>query len=48
MRLWSYLDVSVDYLVVMEIAEALEDLFGVEDNGGLIVLQRTPFGAEQR
>ena len=42
-----YLDVSVDDLVVMEIEEALQDLFGVEDDGGLVVLQRTPLRAQE-
>lgn len=47
-RCSSHLDVSVDNLVVMEIFEPLQDLFGVEDDGSLIVLQRTPFGAQER
>lgn len=31
----------------MEIFEPLQDLFGVEDDGRLIVLQGTPLGAQQ-
>ena len=40
-----YLDVSVDDLVLMEVAQALQDLPGVEDDGGL--LQGPPLGAQQ-
>ena len=44
----AHLNVSVDYLIVMEVFEPLEDLFGVEDDGGLVVFQGTPFGAQER
>lgn len=43
----AYLNVSVDYLIVMKVFEPLKDLFGVEDDGGFIVFQRTPFGAQE-
>lgn len=46
---WSaHLDVSVDDLIVMEIFEPFEDLFGVEDDGSFVVLQRAPFRAQER
>lgn len=35
------------YLVVVQVLEALEDLPRVEADGGLVVLQRTPFGPQQ-
>lgn len=44
----AHLDVSVDNLVVVEISESLQDLFGVEGDGGLVVLQGPPLGAQQR
>lgn len=44
----AHLNVSVDYLIVMKVFEPLEDLFGVEDDGGFVVFQRTPFGAQER
>lgn len=40
------LDVPVDDLVLVQVPEPLQDLSGVEDDGGL--LQRAPFGAQQR
>lgn len=43
-----HLDVSVCYLVVVQVLEPLQDLPGVEADGGLVVLQRAPLGAEQR
>lgn len=43
-----HLNVSVDYLIIMEVLESLEDLLGVEDDGGFVVFQRSPFGAQQR
>lgn len=43
----AHLNVSVDYLIVMKVFEPLEDLLGVEDDGGLIVFQRAPFGAQE-
>ena len=43
----SHLNVSVDYLIFVQVFEPLEDLFGVEDDGGLVVFQRTPFGAQE-
>lgn len=44
----AHLNVSVDYLILMEVFEPLEDLFGVEDDSGFVVLQGTPFGAQER
>lgn len=41
----SDLDVPVDDLVLVQVAKALQDLPGVEDDGGL--LQGTPFGTQQ-
>lgn len=38
----------MDYLVVMEIPEPLQDLLGVEDDGGLVVFQGTPLGPQER
>ena len=43
----SHLNVSVDDLIFVEVFEPLEDLFGVKDDGGLVVFQRTPFGAQE-
>lgn len=37
-----YLNVSVNYLVVMQVFETLQNLFGVEADGRLVVFQRTP------
>lgn len=34
-------------LVVMKVFEPLQDLFGVEDDGGFIVFKGTPLGAQQ-
>lgn len=42
------LNVSMDNLVVMKVLQSLQDLFGVEDDGSFIVLQRTPLGAQER
>lgn len=36
------------YLVVVQVFESLEDLPGVEADGGLVVFQRAPFGPQQR
>lgn len=44
----AHLNVSVDYLIVVKVFEPLEDLFGVEDDSGFVVFQRTPFGAQER
>lgn len=44
----THLDVSVDDLVVMKVFQAFQDLLSVEDDGGFIVLQRTPFGPQKR
>ena len=41
-----YLDVTVDDLVLVQVAEPLQDLPGVEDYGGL--LQWTPLRTQQR
>lgn len=46
-RIFAHLDVSVDNLIVMKVCEPLQDLFGVEDDGGFIVFQRTPFRAQE-
>lgn len=46
-RRTSHLNVSVDDLIFVQVFEPLEDLFGVEDDGGLVVFQRTPFGAQE-
>lgn len=43
-----HLNVSVDNLIVMQISEPLQDLFGVEDDGCFVVFQRSPLGAQQR
>lgn len=43
----THLDVAVHNVVVMEVAETVEDLAGVEDDGGFIVLQGSPLGAQQ-
>lgn len=43
----THLDVSVGYLVVVQVFQPLQDLPGVEANGGLIVFQGAPFGPEQ-
>lgn len=40
-----YLNVSVDDLVVVEVPQALQDLPGVEDDGGLF--EGTPFRRQQ-
>lgn len=37
-----YLDVSVNYLVIVQILETLQNLFGVKADGGLVVFKRTP------
>lgn len=42
-----HLDVPVHDVVIVEVAEPVEDLAGVEDDGGLVVLQGTPLGAQQ-
>lgn len=42
-----HLDVAVHNVVIMEVAETVEDLAGVEDDGGFIVLQGSPLGAQQ-
>lgn len=42
-----YLYVSMCYLVVMQVFEALQYLPRVEADGGLVVLQRTPLGPQQ-
>lgn len=42
-----HLNVSVDNLIIMKISEALEDLFGVEDDGCFVVFQRSPLGTQQ-
>lgn len=34
--------------MVVEVFEPLQDLLGVEDDGRLVVFQRTPFGAQER
>lgn len=44
----THLNVSVDYLMVVKVLEPLEDLFGVEDDSGFVVFQRTPLGAQER
>ena len=43
-----HLNVSVDYLVVMEILKPFQDLPGVENDGGLVVFQGSPFGTQER
>lgn len=43
-----HLNVSMDDLIVVKVFEPLEDLFGVEDDGGFVVFQGTPFGAQER
>lgn len=37
-----YLDVAVHNVVVMQVAETLQDLAGVEADGALVVLQGPP------
>lgn len=42
-----HLDVTVHDVVIMEVAEPIEDLAGVEDDGGFVVFQGSPLGAQQ-
>lgn len=42
-----HLDVTVHDVVIMEVAEPIKDLAGVEDDGGFIVFQGSPLGAQQ-
>lgn len=37
-----YLDISVNYLVIMKVLQSFKNLLGVEDDGGLVVFKRTP------
>lgn len=46
--LYRHLNVSVCYLVVVQVLESLQDLPRVEANGGLVVFQRAPLGSQQR
>lgn len=43
-----YLDVSMRYLVVVQVFKPLQDLSRVEADSGLIVFQRSPLGPQQR
>lgn len=46
-RLTLYLNVSVRDLIVMQVLQTLQDLLGVEADGGLVVLQGSPLGAQK-
>ena len=43
----SHLDVSVCDLVIVKVLDSLQDLLGVEPDGGLVVLQRSPLRSQQ-
>lgn len=43
----SHLDVSVCYLIIVQVLEPLQDLFCIEADGGLVILEWTPLGPQQ-
>lgn len=43
-----YLDISVNYLVIVQVLQSFENLLGVENNGGLVVFKRPPLWPQER
>lgn len=45
--MFSDLDVSVCYLIVVQVFESLQDLPRIEANGGFVVFQGSPFRSQE-